>query len=139
MPLFDYVCPKGHHREVTIRADHILCGSDCSEIARRRFSFAIKSSIPAHYNHSVGAYVRNEQDMRDHLKRAAESQATRLGYETEFEYIPPGDLATQPATFGVTEEGLDETRRRHHDAEVAGITPEEHALRETISGTSVDS
>jgi hypothetical protein len=131
MPLFDYKCVKGHLTESTTRAEAIMCGSDCSEIARRRFSFRIARSIQPHYNAAVGDFVRNEQDFRDKLKRAAERQAVEIGYETTYDYIDPADIATQPEAFGVTEEGLYETRKRQHDASLAGLTPEEYARRET--------
>ena len=44
-----------------------------------------------HYNWSLGEYVNNDREYRDHLKRAAErnSQATGLTHEYEPRY--PGD------------------------------------------------
>jgi hypothetical protein len=120
VPLFDYKCPNGHVTTVTIRAEQLLCGSDCSEIARRRFSFNVGRGIQGHYNLAVGKFVNNEQEFRDELKRAAERQATEIGYETTYEYIDPADLKREPEKFGVDGTGLDETNRRLHDAKVAG-------------------
>ena len=133
MPLFDYKCPRGHQLVEPVRADEINCTySDCHEIARRRFSFSIKTAVPAHYNHAVGAYVRNEQDVKDALKRAAEKQYDALGYSSDFTYLNPADMS-EATHLGVTEEGMDSTRRRWHDAEVLGVPIEQVPILESPS------
>ena len=123
MPLFEYRCPVGHSRVISDRTDAILCGSDCSEIARRRFSFSIVRSIPEHFNNATGTYVNNEREVRDQLKRQSEANSIRLGYDSQMEYLSPADMQEASAR-GVTEDGMEETHRRKHDAWVAGHAPE---------------
>jgi hypothetical protein len=113
MPAFhEYICSRGHRTTTQRREDAIMCGSDCSEIARRKWGFNIGRSVPEHYNNAVGAYVNNEHDVREGLKRAAEKQFLDTGYSTTYEYIPPADVA---AAGKITEEGMDTTRKRVQD------------------------
>ena len=123
MPLFEYRCPVGHSRVITDRTDAILCGSDCSEIARRRFSFSIVRSVPEHFNNATGTYVNNERQMKDTLARQAEDQSRRLNTDITYEYLSPADMA-ESAARGVNNEGMEETYRRKHDSWVAGHAPE---------------
>jgi hypothetical protein len=105
VPLFDYKCPRGHIRTLTRRTDAILCGSDCSEIATRRFSFSIAHSIPEHFNASTGTFVTNERALRDDLKRQSDSESQRTGLDHNYEYLSPADMA-DATSRGVTVEGL---------------------------------
>lgn len=113
MPFNDYRCPHGHITTIQRAEDAIMCGSDCSEIARRRWSFNVARSIPEHFNNALGQWVNNENDVRDGLKRAAERQAREVGYDTTYDYIEPADMK---AAGGVTDEGLDVTHKKVHDA-----------------------
>jgi hypothetical protein len=111
MPLFDYKCPRGHIRTLTQRSDAILCGSDCSEIATRRFSFFIARSVAEHFNLSTGTYVTNEHALREDLKRQSDSESERTGLDHHYEYLSPADMA-DAAARGVTEEGLRPSKLR---------------------------
>jgi hypothetical protein len=124
MPLYPFVCPRGH--ETLLRSytpeETILCGSDCSEIARRRFSFRVGRAIPSHFNNGIGKFVNNEREFRDELKKMSDRQSETVGYDTTFDYVDPADVA---AAAKVTEEGLDESRRRRHDALAKGVNLDE--------------
>jgi hypothetical protein len=85
----------------------------CGTQSTRMFSFNIAQSVPEHFNHSVGSYVSNERQLRDAIKVMSEEQSYRTGVEHDYEYLSRSDLADQGA-HGVTEEGLDETRRAKH-------------------------
>lgn len=116
MPLFDYKCPDGHVSTLPIRSDELQCTySDCFHVARRRFSFQIAWSVPEHFNQSVGHFVNNERQLRDELKRQSDVESATTGIDHNYEYLSPADMAEASAR-GVTDEGLDETRRRKHDA-----------------------
>jgi hypothetical protein len=71
--------------------------------------------MPEHFNNSVGAYVSNERQLRDALKVASEEATYRLGTDHNYEYLSPADMA-DATSHGVTEEGLDESRRASYDA-----------------------
>ncbi len=112
MALFEYRCPIGHTRLAQHREDAVLCGSDCSEIARRHFSFNISAGIQSHYNNAVGKYVNNEREFRDELKRAADRQSEAMGYSATYDYVDPGDIRSKAK---ITDEGLDVTYKRARD------------------------
>lgn len=48
----------------------------------------------SHYNYSVGAYVNNDREYRDELKRCAERNSISTGVNHSYEPRYPGD--TQP-------------------------------------------
>lgn len=106
-----------------IRDDAIMCGSDCSHTARRRFSFSIARSVPEHFNHSIGRYVHNEREIKDTLARQSDAASARLGIDHNFEYLSPADMSDRSA-HGVTDDGMEETHRAHHNNWVAGLSPE---------------
>jgi hypothetical protein len=114
MPLFDYKCPAGHIRTLTKRADAVLCGSDCSEIATRRFSFSIVRSIPEHFNLATNSYVNNEREVKDTLKRQSDELSVRTGMDHSYEYLSPADMQ-DVAARGVTSEGLSEQGLRNFE------------------------
>ena len=70
--------------------------------------------MPEHFNTTVGGYVSNEREMRDALKRVRDEQSERLGIEHNYEYLTRAEMA-DPSAHGVTDEGLDTTRRVRHD------------------------
>jgi len=111
MPLFEYRCLSGHTRTVDVRAEAIMCGSDCSEIARRKFSFSIKHGVPEHFNNNLGTYVTNEHAVREELKRQSEVQSIATGLDHNYEYLSPADMAEVSAR-GVTTEGLNDEALR---------------------------
>ena len=122
MTWFDYVCPVHGRFTHDVRADRLICVYvTCGETCTRRFSFAVKPTFPEHYNAAVGKHVSSEQSFKDELKRAAEVQSIEMGYTADYEYIPREDM--HPSTFGVTEEGIYEQEKRHHDHIAAGGKP----------------
>lgn len=86
----------------------------CGTKSIRQFKFSIARSMPEHFNHSVGAYVSNERQMRDALKVASEEASVRRGLDHDFQYMSPSDMQDASA-HGVTEEGLDDSYRARHD------------------------
>lgn len=84
----------------------------CGGTYSRRYSFSVSRGFTPHYNHSVGKYVNNYQEFKDELSRASESASERLGIEHNFQPID----GTDKSAIGVTDEGMDETRRRHSNA-----------------------
>jgi hypothetical protein len=49
-----------------------------------------------HYNYAVGAWVTNQQDFDDRLKRLADKQSERTGINSVYEPIHPSDLKHSP-------------------------------------------
>lgn len=88
----------------------------CATPARRHFAFNVRASMPEHFNHSVGAYVSNERQLRDAIKVASEEASHRMGMDHDYQYLSAHDMADSSA-HGVTEEGLDDTRRATYVAD----------------------
>lgn len=88
---------------------------ECHGPARRVFSFTVQPIFPTHFNHSTGQIVQSEREMKDQLKYLSDKQSVESGFESHYEYLSPTDLRSTKE-LGVTEEGLDESRRRAHDA-----------------------
>ena len=95
------------------RADVTTC-PDCSGPAVRKFGFYVSSGLKGHWNSAVGQYVENERQMTDALKRQSEEQSIRTGIDHQYEYVSPSEMADASA-HGVSEDGLEESRRRRHD------------------------
>jgi len=83
------------------------------------YSFNIGKSMKPHYNLAVGKYVSSPREIKDELARASD-RASALGFPTQLEYLSPTDLAER-STFGVTDEGIEETERRRHNRRAAGF------------------
>jgi hypothetical protein len=79
---------------------------------RRVWSVRFGSVLHEHYNHSVGKPISSHRQYADELKRLSEQQTERTGIPHN--YVPV-DLSDTRAC-GVTDEGLEETARRRHDA-----------------------
>ena len=110
---YQYRCPSCGQTVISeSRADKAQC--PCGHQASRDFSFRVTRGIPEHFNQSVGAYVNNERQLRDALKVASEEATHRMGVEHSYEYLSPADMA-DASSHGVTEEGLDESRKALHD------------------------
>jgi hypothetical protein len=65
-----------------------------------------------HWNNAVGGYVRNLREFDDALKRKSDEMSERLGKEHRFRRV---DWADAAAAGGVTEDGLDATRKAQRD------------------------
>ena len=117
MPLYDYVCTQcaqitaDQYFPIKEPSTHIQC-PQCGGLARKILAFpAIKRSMGEHYNASLGRHVSNEKDYKSGLAAASRLASARSGREVNYS---PVDLRDRESV-GVTEEGLDSTRR----AEVA--------------------
>lgn len=95
------------------RADTTTC-PDCQGPAVRKFGFYVSGGLKEHWNNAVGQYVSNEREMSEALKRQSEAASIRTGIEHQYEYVSPSEMADASA-HGVSEDGLEESRRRRHD------------------------
>lgn len=112
MPLFDYKCSTcGITTTITFRSTYIKCEYCVDGMATRRFSFSIASSMPEHYNPSIGKYVTNMNTFKDSLKRQSESATISTGIEHTFIPVTLHDRDS----LGVTDQGLYETAKHKHD------------------------
>ena len=111
---YQFRCPSCG-RTVTTNAPADTAHCPCGNHAARDFSFGVTRSIPEHFNQSVGAYVSNERQLRDALKVASEEASYRIGMEHNYEYLSPADMA-DAGSHGVTDDGLEDTRKAIHDA-----------------------
>lgn len=114
MPTYKFQCPECGvlYREtlpVTQRDVDLTCDS-CPDapFLERVFSFAYKSPLQEHFNVSTGSYVTSERTLKDEMKRASDERSERLGFDHSFTPVDPRETEA----LGVTEEGLDSTRRR---------------------------
>lgn len=80
----------------------------CGGLLVRRCSFTFRRSMPEHFNTSTGAYVSNERDFRDGLKRKSEEMSIRTGMTHNYQPVDVTDMKA----LGVTDDGLEETKRR---------------------------
>jgi hypothetical protein len=67
-----------------------------------------------HYNWSVGAYVNNDREYRDELKRAAERNSEATGLTHTYEPRYPGDT-TVPYPDGDAGQALEGRAKLLHD------------------------
>ncbi len=77
----------------------------------RRYSFAIKTPMQAHFNHTVGNYVTNDADFRSKLRQASDELSAKSGIEHDFQPVDGADRAA----LGVTEEAVAEKQRHIKD------------------------
>src|SRR5579872_2874780 len=116
MPEYQYKCRSCGVTFVSMsRADIPPCPV-CGKKATRDYVFQARSSMPEHFNHSIGGYVNNERDLRDALKRRSEEESERVGVDHNYEYVSRADMA-DASSHGVTDEGLDTTERAHYVAD----------------------
>lgn len=112
--LFGYVC-EGCNAEfesetsVPIGVAHPVARCPgCGGALRRMASMpAFKRGMETHFNHTVGTVVSNMGQFKSELHKASDEVSERTGMEHKFEPVDTGD----PAAHGVTDEGLDSTRK----------------------------
>lgn len=114
MPTFDFSCQhcgaviEDVYQPIRETSSTMRC-PECSGLARKILAFpSIKKSMPDHFNTSLGKHVNNEREYRDGLKEASERASARAGHEMNFSPVDMRDKAA----LGVTDEGMDATRRR---------------------------
>jgi len=119
MAVYEYRCPTCRARLTsTTRGDRLdascaACGDPGPHV--RVFSVAIHRPMMEHFNRTVGKPISSMQQFRDELSRKGAEYTERTGIEVNYQ---PIDLADQKAV-GATDEGLDATRKKKHDAMVA--------------------
>jgi putative FmdB family regulatory protein len=114
MSLYNYRCRKCNQLFATeTRADATTCPL-CLGKAVRKFSFNVSTGMREHWNTAVGQYVSNRQEMDDALKRQSEAASLRTGVDHEYVRVDPVDMR-DPSAHGVSEDGLEESRRRQRD------------------------
>lgn len=87
------------------------CCKLCDGRMRRVASFNFQRPMQPHFNHTVGKPISNDRQFKDELKRKSEANYLRTGFESN---LQPVDLH-DAKSLGVTDEGLDSTRKRLHD------------------------
>lgn len=108
MPIYEYQCRLCPTKVETRALDTPF---HCSVPMRRLFSFAIRRSVPDHFNHALGKYVTGNRQLRDEFKRQSDDATERTGIVHQYE---PVDFRDTEA-LGVTDEGL----AASHDRAVA--------------------
>ncbi len=99
MPIYSYLCRGCGTTKDDVRGIHdpdpgITCGA-CGERMGRLFhppSLTRPLVVDGHFNHSLGAYVRNSADFRSQLSRKNDEMSDRLGYEQRLVPVAPGDI-----------------------------------------------
>lgn len=114
MAEYQYKCANCRVVFTTLSRTEIPPCPFCGNVSTRDFSFFFKPDTPEHFNHSVGEYVSNERELRDALKRQSDEASERNGIEHNLEYLSRSDMSDFGA-HGVTEEGLEESRKAWSD------------------------
>lgn len=112
MPVYEYECPYCGNRDDHFftfdkSATTVHC-PNCRVPMTKRYSVNFQRPMPDHWNRTVGAPVSSRRQFEDHLKRQSEEATLRTGIEHNYQ---PVDLGDRDA-LGVTEEGLESTRRQ---------------------------
>jgi DNA-directed RNA polymerase subunit RPC12/RpoP len=112
--LYSYTCGQCKRLFNTEdRSDGTICPY-CKGQAVRKFTFYTASGMKEHWNNAVGQYVSNRQEMSDALKRQSEEASVRTGIDHQYEMVEPADMR-DPTAHGVSEDGLEATRKILHD------------------------
>jgi putative FmdB family regulatory protein len=118
MPAYDFRCDtcaqvteEYQHLAATTRT--IACPL-CGGLARKVLVFPKGNPSPflEHFNTAVGSHVTSKREFGDKLKAASDRQSARTGLAHN--YVPV-DLRDREAC-GVTDEGLDATRKHRVDS-----------------------
>jgi putative FmdB family regulatory protein len=131
MPVYMYRCPLCHDVFSTAQsiADYSTSRSrvcpECDIPLNRVYTPpAITPMMDAHFNPSVGRYVRNKADLTSALSQLSDETSARTGVPSRYEAIDPRDTSA----LGVTEAGLESTLRRQYDqASRVGRSPSQEA------------
>lgn len=120
--LYRYQCPEcGSVQDDTQFAPLGEFGPDCLDChaegliltrMQRVASFSYKRSMPEHYNHTTNTVVKSENHYKSELSRLSDIQSERTGQYHNYQPVDP----TDKAGLGVTDEGMDATRKRKRDA-----------------------
>jgi putative FmdB family regulatory protein len=126
VPAYDYRCGACSHEfeewhPISVSPARRPC-SACGGLAARvlRFPRANPAPFQEHYNLAVGGHVRSRQHFRDELRAASDRASARTGIEHN---MVPVDLRDK-AELGVTDEGMDATRR--HQVATGKVEPKRY-------------
>lgn len=117
MAWYSYFCEQCHYEDIDqqfMPLGQLLRNCQCPLCGgrmRRGASFNFNRPMREHYNHSVGQFVGNERQFKDGLKRKSEEMSMRTGMEHNYQPVDVTDMKA----LGVTDEGLEHTRKVHHD------------------------
>ena len=116
---FDFRCPNcGFTVTLSINEPPSSCPNEhCyyDSPLKRVFNFYAKPMFRDHFNLSTGRYLTSEHQLSETLKVQSEEMSYRMGQEVDYQPISHLDMA-DPAAHGVTEEGLETTRKVHYDS-----------------------
>ncbi len=115
MPVYSFRCSGCLGETERMTRNPPLC-SRCDLEMRRVWGFSYRPTMVEHWNQSVGKYVSNDRQFRDELKRMGEKESESTGLYHE--YVPI-DINDRKAC-GVTDEGLDATRKVRRDSGTVG-------------------
>jgi hypothetical protein len=113
--LYDYRCPSCNllvqslHRADTLDRPCTRCGH---EKHKRVWGFRMGRVMHEHFNASVGRPISDPKQFRAELRRKSDEMSERTGMVHNYVEVDP----SEPASLGVTAEGLDETARAKHDS-----------------------
>lgn len=117
MPKYTFQCNDCGHDEqhyFTFDTDTFTLTAPCpyndcdGEMKRVISSPHFKRGLPDHFNNSTGSYVSGERQLRSELSRLSDAQSLRTGVDHNYKWHDGRDKEF----FGVTDEGMDATRRR---------------------------
>lgn len=122
MPTYEYKCTQCGNRisyvwdiatyeEMRKRSPLCSCQIPGGHPMVRVFSFNIKPVMQEHLNRTTGQLVSSERQFKDQLKRQSEEATIRTGIEHNFVPVDASDKAT----LGVTNAGLDATYNRRKE------------------------
>lgn len=116
MPTYEYRCVNDYHPPTVYQwsfadfdafrhnVECPICGKPATQVISPP---SFHRGIDGHFNTSLGSYVSGRREYEDGLKRASESATLKTGITHDFR---PVDLRDKDR-LGVTDEGLDSTRR----------------------------
>lgn len=117
MQFYEYRCPNDACRRTTTtsrgpqdRLDDICLYCGDPGPLKRVFAVALHRPMQEHFNNTVGKPISDMRQFRNELSRMGDEYSERNGIETNYQ---PVDMSDRDA-LGVTDAGLDETRRRMH-------------------------
>lgn len=116
MPIYEFKCRECDRDFQSFRSVGDTSPPNCplcSRQMKRKFSsFGMPAPFADGWNHQLGSYVSSNRDHADQLKRMSESAWERTGIPCNYEPVHPADAKD---VYGVTDEGLDATYRRHRE------------------------
>ena len=119
--IFEYKCPECGHRVIShVRGDRLEADCDHCDpdgpvprVFRRVFSVSVQRPMQEHFNHTVGKPISDPKQFARELRLKGEQYTAETGIPTNYQ---PVDMRDKEA-LGVTDAGLDETRRRQRNRE----------------------